>query len=528
MISRDGLLEEAQDASRIWDVLVIGGGATGLGTAVDAAARGYRTLLLEQSDFAKATSSRSTKLIHGGVRYLRQGDLPLLRESLRERGLLLRNAAQWVQRLPFVVPAYSRWDKPFYGIGLTVYDKLSGRWSLGPSRILSREETLAAAPTLQPEGLRGGIRYFDAQFDDSRLALSLLQSLLSLGGIGLNYVRVRELLKAGGRVQGVAAEDSETGREFRLRARVVINATGIFTDTIRTMDQADAPAIMTTSQGVHLVLPEAFLPGGYAVMIPKTDDGRVLFAIPWHKRVLVGTTDTPVPGPVLEPAPREEEIGFLLEHAGRYLTRTPARKDVLSVYAGIRPLARGKPGAKTSRISRNHVLTVSPSGLVTITGGKWTTYRQMAEDAIDLAAKTGTLEPRACKTRDLVLQGQGGSGGDGDPAGLRDLIAEEPGWEQPLHPALPYLRGEVIRAARWEMARTVEDVLARRLRALILDARAAKDCAAATAALLGGELGRDEAWVQRQTAEFRCLAEGYLPAGEAPHDILRTPDFGEF
>ncbi|HUF63270.1 MAG TPA: glycerol-3-phosphate dehydrogenase/oxidase [Verrucomicrobiales bacterium] len=517
MISRDRLLEEAEDASRIWDILVIGGGATGLGTALDAAARGYRTLLLEQSDFAKATSSRSTKLIHGGVRYLRQGDLPLLRESLRERGLLLRNAPHCVRRLPFVVPAYSTWDKPFYGIGLTIYDKLSGRWSLGPSRILSREETLAVLPALQPEGLRGGVRYFDAQFDDSRLALSLLQTFLSLGGIALNYVRVRELLKTGGRVQGASAEDGETGREYRLRARVVINATGIFTDSIRAMDQADAPPMMTTSQGVHLVLPEAFLPGGYAVMIPKTDDGRVLFAIPWHGRVLVGTTDTPVPGPVLDPAPLEEEIEFLLEHAGRYLIRGPAREDLLSVYAGIRPLARGKPGAKTSRISRNHVLTVSPSGLVTITGGKWTTYRQMAEDAVDLAAKIASLEPRACKTRSLVLQSQGESAGEGHPAGLRDLVAEQTDWEQPLHPALPYLRAEVIRAARWEMARTVEDVLARRLRALILNARAAQDCAAATAALLAQELGRDEAWAQQQTAVFRRLAESYLPVGQIPH-----------
>ncbi len=322
----------------MWDVLVIGGGATGLGTAVDAAARGYRTALLEQGDFAKGTSSRSTKLIHGGFRYLRQGNVSLVRESLRERGLLLRNAPHLVHAIPFVLPAYGVWQKFFYGAGLKIYDLLAGRLGLGKTRLLSREETLRHLPTLSPDGLTGGVQYFDGQFDDARLAICLAQTLHDLGGVAVNYCPVATLLKSNGRVCGVVARDTESGRELTIRARVVINATGVFTDAIRRLDEPAAKPIITASQGAHIVLDRSFLPGDSALMVPKTDDGRVLFAIPWHGHVVIGTTDTLREDAPLEPRPLAEEIDFLLEHAARYLTRAPGKADILSAFAGLRPL----------------------------------------------------------------------------------------------------------------------------------------------------------------------------------------------
>ncbi|HYL05560.1 MAG TPA: glycerol-3-phosphate dehydrogenase/oxidase [Thermoanaerobaculia bacterium] len=538
---------------RPWDVLVIGGGATGLGAAVEAAARGYRTALLEGSDFAKGTSSRSTKLAHGGVRYLRQGDLSLVIESLRERGLLLRNAPHLVRHLRFVVPSYEWWEGPFYGAGLKVYDLLAGRSGLGPSHQLSREETLALLPTVEPAGLRGGVVYHDAQFDDARLAIALALTLDDLGGVAVNAVRVVGLLKAGGRrglVTGVAARDEESGDTLEIAARVVINATGVFADAVRRLDEPEAPALLAPSQGVHLVLDRRFLPGDSAVLVPHTDDGRVLFAVPWLGRVIVGTTDTPVAAAALEPRPLPQEIEFLLAHAGRYLTGHPRAQDVLSCFAGLRPLIAGgglgegdgSAGA-TAALRRDHRLEVSASGLVTITGGKWTTYRRMGEDAVDAAAAVAGLPDRPSVTATLRLHGApdaggaadaadaaggGGEGGDrreggggdrsaagdwgeggpGDPD-LARLIAERPEWGEPLHPRLPYCAAAVVRAARHEMARGVEDALARRTRALLLDARASAEAAPRAAALLAAELGRDGDWQRRQVAAYRELARGY-------------------
>jgi glycerol-3-phosphate dehydrogenase len=501
-----------------WDVIIVGGGATGLGAAVEAAARGYRTLLLEAFDFAKGTSSRSTKLVHGGVRYLEQGNVPLVREALHERGLLLKNASHLAHPLAFVVPVYSWFRAFYYGIGMQVYDLLSGKLSIGRSRPLSYGDTIRRVPTLERNGLVGGILYYDGQFDDTRLAISLLLTFLDHGGLAVNYMPATGLIKDGrGRVSGVQARDAETGEEFEIKGRSVVNATGVFADSLRKMDEPDARSMLAPSQGIHLVLPREFLPGDSAIMIPKTDDGRVLFAIPWHDRALIGTTDTPVKEASIEPVPLEQEVQFVLDHAVRYLNKDPQRSDVLSMFAGLRPLVKAGDAASTAALSRDHTLLVSPSGLVTITGGKWTTYRRMGEDTINKAAQAADLPKRPSTTRELKLHGwveqpepEPMNVYGADAPAVRALLAERPEWNELLHPRLPYRAGEVIWAARHELARTVEDVLSRRTRALLLDARASLQAAPRVAALLADELGFDEAWQQEQLREFRAVAEGYI------------------
>jgi glycerol-3-phosphate dehydrogenase len=506
-------------SSADWDLLVIGGGATGLGTAVDGAARGYRTLLVEQSDFAKATSSRSTKLIHGGIRYLRQGDFHLVRESLRERALLLQNAPHLVRPLAFIVPNYAWWERPYYGAGLKLYDLLAGKFRWKMSEHLSRAAVLNHMPALNPDRLRGGIRYFEGQFDDARLAISLAQTLEDLGGVPVNYLRIESLLKENGRVCGAVTRDLETGQTLEVRARVVVNATGVFTETVRRMDDPQARDVIATSQGAHIVLDKSFLPGDSALMVPKTDDGRVLFAIPWHGRTLIGTTDTQVREKSLEPSPSPSEIAFLLGHAGRYLRKKPAEPDILSAFAGLRPLVKASGEQRTARLSRDHTLLVSRSGMVSIAGGKWTTYRQMGEDTVNLAARTAGLPTRRSRTRELHLHGWTNDRDatshwrvyGTDSGRVQALLQENPEWSKTVHPRLPYFAGEVIWAVRQEMARTVEDVLSRRLRALLFDARASVEMAPQVGALMAEELGRDEQWVKEQVDAFRSLAAAYLP-----------------
>lgn len=506
-----------------WNVIIIGGGATGLGAAVDAATRGLKTLLLEANDFAKGTSSRSTKLVHGGVRYLEQGDIPLVLEALRERGLLHRNAPHLVHHLSFIVPRYQWWEGPFFGIGMKVYDALAGRLNLASSKILSRKETIARIPNIEIENLLGGVEYFDGQFDDARLAITLAQSAVDHEACVLNYMRVTGLRKAGGMVNGVFCQDVETGKRFELRARVVINATGIFSDEIRLMDEPQAPRVVQPSQGVHLVFDRDFLQGDSAIMVPHTDDGRVLFVIPWHGKVLVGTTDTAMEKAEIEPHALDEEVGFILRNAARYLARDPGEKDILSIFAGQRPLVRppGKDGAATKAISRNHEVLVSNSGLVTIVGGKWTTYRKMAEDTLDHAALIGGFEDKACVTETLLLHGWRSPNANplptdlsvygSDASQVEALAAEDPTLNELLHPRLPYRKATIVWAAQYEMARTVEDALSRRTRALFLDAHAAVEAAPAAAALLAHELGRDSAWQNAQITEFTALAQNYLP-----------------
>jgi len=503
-----------------WDVVIIGGGATGLGIAVDAASRGYSTLLLERHDFAKGTSSRSTKLIHGGVRYLQQGNVGLVLEALRERGLLTQNAPHLVGHLAFIVPSYVWWEAPFYGIGLKIYDLLAGKLGLGPSKHLSREETLARLPTLEPDGLKGGTIYYDGQFDDARLAVTLAMSAVDHGATVLNYAPVVRFLKKNDLVRGVALQDLETGREHEVRARVVINATGVFADSVRRLDEPSGRGVIQPSQGIHVVLDKSFMPSDSAIMVPKTDDGRVLFCIPWHDRVLVGTTDTAVGEILEEPRPLDDEIEFLLTHAGRYLTKDPKRADVLSAFAGLRPLVRSTEANGTASVPRDHSVLVSQSGLVTVVGGKWTTYRKMAEDAVAQAAMVGGFEPRPCRTENLRLHGwQAAKKEDGhyrfygaDQEALRQLARSDARHAAVLHPRLPYRAAEVIWGVRNEMARTLEDVLSRRTRALLLDARASLEIAPLVASIMAAELGRSKEWEAEQLAAYRQLAERYIIA----------------
>src|SRR4051812_35225258 len=453
-----------------WDIVIIGGGATGIGIAVDAAMRGYDVLLLEREDFGKGTSSRSTKLVHGGVRYLQQGNISLVMEALKERGILRQNAPHLVHDLSFVVPNYVWWEAPFYGIGMKVYDMLAGRYGFGKSRLLSKEDVLERIPTLEQDGLRGGVLYYDGQFDDSRLLIDLARTADQQGATMLNYARVTDLTHDGeGFVNGLTFEDGESSKEHTLRARSVINATGAFSDAVRRIDDPAAAPMIAPSQGVHLVLDRSFLPGDAAIMVPRTSDGRVMFAIPWHRHTLLGTTDTTVEHVSLDPTPLPQEVDFILETAAKYLAHDPSRANVLSAFAGIRPLVKNGEASSTAAISRDHTIHVAKSGLLTIAGGKWTTYRRMAKDCVDHAATLAQLDERPCVTRELPIHG---ANGEGD-AELRTLLDADASLGQSLHDKLSITGAHVVLAVRNEMARTVDDVLARRTRALFLNARAA-------------------------------------------------------
>jgi len=518
-MTRSEMYDRIRSHPKAWDMIVVGGGATGVGVAIDAAARGYDVLLLEQSDFGKGTSSRSTKLAHGGVRYLGQGNIGLVLEALKERGLLLDNAPHIVHDLAFVVPNYDWWEAPFYGLGLKLYQLLAGEYGLGASRILSREETLKHLPTLKAEGLRGGAVYYDGQFDDARLLMHMVATAYEQGAALLNYVEVVDMTRnAEGSINGIVARDLETGDELHAAARIVINATGAFSDRLRLIAEPDAASMIAPSQGIHLVFEGAFLAGESAIMVPHTRDGRVLFAIPWHGHTLVGTTDTAVQTVPLEPVPLDEEIDFILSTAGEYLAKAPTRMDVLSVFAGIRPLVRATNTAGTAELSRDHVIQVGRSGLVSIMGGKWTTYRRMAEDCVNHAAALANLPERGCATEHLHIHGfrkdakQDGSLSiyGSDALEIDKLIASDPELREQLHPALPYMKAEVVFAARQEMARTVEDVLARRTRALFLNARAALDMAPVVADLMALELGWSETGKADQLKAFRDVAANYL------------------
>jgi glycerol-3-phosphate dehydrogenase len=517
-MNRTEYLDTVREFNDYWDVVIIGGGATGLGCAVDSASRGYKTLLLDMHDFSKGTSSRSTKLVHGGVRYLQQGDVSLVIEALKERGLLIQNAPHLVSHQSFIVPSYKWWNGPFYGVGLKVYDMLAGKLGINKSENLSKEEVLEKIPTLEPEGLIGGTIYYDGQFDDSRLSINLAQTAADEGAIPLNYMKVTNLIKSGtGLVEGVQALDMVDGEAFEIKARVVINATGIFSDSILTMDNPAHSNMIQCAQGVHIVLDKEFLPGNAAIMVPHTDDGRVLFAVPWHGKALVGTTDTPIDKPSLEPIALEEEIEFILRHAKQYLSKDPVREDVLSVFAGLRPLVKPQDAKSTSEISRSHHLQVSESGLVTIAGGKWTTYRNMAQDTIDKASMVAGLQQVDCKTEQLRIHGWLKNADyshhlhvyGSDRVALEKLMEEDESYAEQLHPDLPYLKGEVIWAVRNELAITIDDVLSRRTRALFLNANAAMEMAPVVGSLMAQEFGYDQEWVEQEVKEFNELAKNY-------------------
>jgi glycerol-3-phosphate dehydrogenase len=516
---RAAILRLLGEQGEPWDVLIIGGGATGLGAAVEAASRGYRTVLVERFDFAKGTSSRSTKLVHGGVRYLEQLNITLVLDALRERGHMLRNAPHLVHDMSFIVPAYSYLTLPYYGFGLKVYELLSGKLSFGASRLLSRGRTAELLPGIAQAGLRGGVLYHDGQFDDARYAISLLHTFQDLGGIAINYVEAVGLLQQDGKTVGIRARDCEEDQHFDLQAKVVVNATGVFTEEILAMDGATPGSLLSVSQGTHFVLPQSFLAAGTALMIPKTADGRVLFAIPWHGATIVGTTDEQVDRPSSEPRSLASERSFLLEHITRYFGRRPHADEILSVWSGLRPLVREGEG-ETSKLSRDHKILVSKSGLVTVTGGKWTTYRRMGQDAIDRASEIGSLPKVPSKTLELKLHGWTDSTvavaaeservyGSDLPL-LQKLSIDDPELDTLLHPRLPYRLRELVWALRYEMARTVEDLLARRTRALFLDARAAIEAAPVAAGVLAKELNRSSEWKDKDLQQFLEIAEGYI------------------
>ncbi|WP_263384742.1 glycerol-3-phosphate dehydrogenase/oxidase [Granulicella arctica] len=504
-----------------FDVLVIGGGATGLGIAVDAATRGYRIALVEAGDFAQATSSRATKLVHGGVRYLASGQIHLVYEALHERAVMVRNAPHLVHPLPFIIPANHLWELPYYGMGLTLYDFLSGKSTLGPTKVLGKKATLGRIPGLASKGLSGGILYHDGQFNDARLALALARTAVDHDAVVANYTRCTSLIHTDGKATGAVVRDLETGAETTVRAKVVINATGIFTDEVRHLDEPGLPDLLTVSRGTHIVVRAQILGGDNAIMVPKTDDGRVIFLIPWQGRVVIGTTDLPAKESVMEPGHTAAEIDYLLELANLYLDRKIGKADILSVFSGLRPLVTGK-GSTTSKLSREHHIDASASGLITVAGGKWTTYRRMAEDTLNFAIKQGALDARKCISATIRLRGAVGvpSADDrylreygSDAAAVEALISSEPALGALLDAELPYTFAQVVYGVRAEMARTVEDVLSRRTRALLLDATAAMRAAPAVATLMARELGYGVDWQKAQVTAFLALAKAdYLLA----------------
>lgn len=515
---RDFLLQQLKDTSE-WDVLIIGGGATGLGLAVDAATRGYKTLLAEQVDFAKGTSSRSTKLVHGGVRYLAQGNIHLVREALKERGYLLKNAPHLTRNAAFIIPCYSWFRVIYYTIGLKLYDVLAGGLSLGKSKWINKKEVIERLPAVQRTGLKAGVLYHDGIFDDARLAVNLAQTAIQNGAVVLNYVRVARLIKdENKKICGAELINEESNEKYKVKAKVVINATGVFADEVLQMDNPESKSIIRPSQGVHLVLDRSFLDSDDAIMIPRTDDGRVLFAVPWHEKVLVGTTDTPLKSHSLEPRALEKEIDFILENAGRYFSKPPSRHDVLSVYAGLRPLAATEEHEeKTKEISRSHKVIFSGSNLVSVIGGKWTTYRKMAEDTFTKIIRRNMLPATECITSALRIFDYT----ENDPMETYPVYGPEDNVEkialetanQPdrlFQNPISIHDDKIVETVRYEMARTVEDVLARRIRILFLDAKEAWELAPKVADVLMKELDKDELWKQNQVEQFRKLAEGYM------------------
>jgi glycerol-3-phosphate dehydrogenase len=514
-----------------WDIIVIGGGASGLGSALDAVSRGFKTLLLESHDFAKGTSSRSTKLVHGGVRYLAQGDIGLVKEALKERGLLAKNAAHVVKNQSFIIPNYTWWGGIYYKIGLSVYDFLAGKLSLGKTKYISKSKTVEKLPTIEQKSLVSGVVYQDGQFDDARLAINLAQTIIEKGGSAINYVKVINLIKNNSnKVKGVVVEDQFTKQQYNINAKVVINATGVFTNDILNMNNPKHGKFVVPSQGIHLVLDKSFLKSDDAIMIPKTSDGRVLFVVPWHDRALVGTTDTLLENESFEPRALEEEIDFVLNTARQYLAKKPTREDVKSVFAGLRPLAAPKDGSKnTKEVSRSHKVVTSETGLISIIGGKWTTYRKMAEDTINEAMKVHRLGNTTSKTQNLSIHGNikpeqvdrsshlyvYGS----DIEKIKALQKSNPEYSEKIHPDHPFTVAEIIWAVQNEMAETIEDILARRVRLLFLDARAAIDSAHKIASIIATENGHSAEWANSQEKEFIELANGYLLTPYSPKSI---------
>jgi glycerol-3-phosphate dehydrogenase len=496
---------QALETDTTWDIIVIGGGATGLGTALDASLRGYKTLLLEGHDFAKGTSSRSTKLVHGGVRYLEQGNIKLVREALRERGYLLKNAPHLTSIQTFIVPVFSSWEKMFYGLGLKFYDLLSGKLSLGDTQILSKKETVEHLPTINAEKLAGGILYFDGQFDDSHLAIEIAATAIKKGATVLNYCKATGFIKTNGEITGVECIDVLSEKKYTLKTKVVVNATGVFTNAIVQMDNQLEHDLVSPSQGIHLVIDAKFFPSTDAMMIPKTDDGRVLFAVPWHNKVVLGTTDTPIEEVSYEPKPLEEEIEFIIKHINRYCTSLITRADVNAVYVGLRPLVKQKTKVSSALISREHHLSVSSSGLITITGGKWTTYRKMAADAVDNAAFIGKFKKEKCTTAHIPIGDE-----QEKETRMKEILKNDISLKELVDPNYTFTKAAIVYAVKYEMAICIEDILARRMRLLFLDAKLAITLAPMVASIMASYLQKDKNWEAAEVKSFTKLADQYI------------------
>ena len=518
-MNRKVMMDKLKSDSKTYDFIIIGGGATGIGVALEASARGYSVVLLEKSDFTKSTSSKATKLLHGGVRYLAQGDIGLVREAVVERGLMLKNAPHITKSQSFIIPTHGLYDEVLYTVGLTFYDLLAGKLSLGRSRRISKAKTLERISLINPDKISAGVVYYDGQFDDSRMAINVLQSSVEMGAQVVNYCSVDGLVKdTNGKLTGVKVIDEEDGTSFEIKGKQVVNATGVFADDVLQMDSPGAEKTIAPSQGVHLILDKSFLPGDDAITIPKTDDGRVLFLVPWHNKVIVGTTDTPLEQESLEPVALEEEIGFILSTASRYLTKAPKRSDVLSVFAGLRPLAATKgKGNKTKEISRSHKIYTSKSGLLTMVGGKWTTFRRMGEDLVNKAEKNNNWSHVRTKTKHLKIHGYKENvnydnplhfyGSDEEP--LLEL-SKQNGWDSSISDSMGVIKAQVIWAVRNEMALNVEDFLARRVRCQLLDAKESVKMAPEVAKIMAKELGKDEAWQTKEVADYLEVTSNYI------------------
>ena len=501
---------------KIWDLVIIGGGSSGLGIAVDSASRGYKTLLIEKYDFSKGTSSRSTKLVHGGVRYLQNGDISLVIEALRERGIMRKNAPHLVRDLSFVIPSYDWWNSPFYGIGLKIYDMMSGKLGLGPSTLLSRDEIIKLIPNVKKNGLKGGVIYHDGQFDDARMAISLAQTAENHGATLINYFGVEDLIKENEMIAGVVARDSIENKSYQIMAKGVINATGVFSDSITNLDIKKRKKTIVPSQGVHIVLDKSFLAGNHAIMVPHTTDGRVLFAVPWNNYVIVGTTDTQIEKSNIEPTPLDEEIKFILKNAGSYMKSAPTFKDIKSVFAGLRPLAAPENNEKaTKEISRHHKVTVSTSGLISILGGKWTTYRKMAEDTVNTALSVAGLQERECITHNLTIHGYDYSSNwensmhfyGTDIEKIENLCSEG---NISISEKFFISKNQIIWSIRNEMAMTLEDVMARRTRSLFLDARESLKISPKVLEIMAKEMKKNIDWIKNESANFEKVARNYI------------------
>lgn len=520
-MKRNNLITQfEQNKDSGFDVIIIGGGATGLGAGVDAASRGYKTLLIEAHDFTSGTSSRSTKLIHGGVRYLQQGNIALVMESLHERGILSRNAPHLIRHQSFIVPQYRWWEGPFYGTGMKLYDILAGKLGLKKSKYLNLKKTLETLPTIKQEGLKGGVLYYDCQFDDARTGIALAQTMADHGGLPINYMKAVSFVKENDLITGVIAKDTLTGEEHEIKGKAFINATGPFIDQLRSEDSGKDSNLIAPSQGIHIVLDSSFLPGKSAIMIPQTDDGRVLFAVPWHDKIIIGTTDTEVEKAEIEPKPLKEEVDFLVAHAAKYLTKKPTHADIKSIFTGIRPLVKGNTESKTSNISRDHHLEISQSGLVTISGGKWTTYRKMAEDTVDTAIKFAGLKMKKCITETLKIHGYDADADNDqlalsqfgkDSGEIKRLESEDQSLALKLSEEFPHTYAEILWSIENESPQKLEDILARRTRVLFLDAAETIRISRNVAEFMAKHMDKDEEWVNREVEEFNEIAKAYLP-----------------